>query len=145
MGKVFVKWYKFWKSRKWLFILLSVLFTSVLVNGIVKLTILQDITKSVDGGEVFAEYSDLLNNKGLNQDLLISIASDEVDFDSLQRVAESVSNDLLQQFPGYLTELTHEAPDVSELYDLVYEQLPYLKDTSELAWIDRDTVTAILQ
>ena len=133
MGKIFVYWLAFWSSRKTLFFLVNIAVLAVLINGITKLTITQDIVTNIDGGKQFSAYTNLLNNKGLNQDLIISIKSEEIDFDSLQRIASRFSTEALNQFSPYITTLTHEAPAFDELYDYVYHQLPYFVDTNDLS------------
>ncbi len=132
MGKIVAAWYRFWHSKKALFVALFVAISAILGVGVSKLRITQDIVNSIDGGKQFSEYTSLLNNKGLNQELIISIKSPDLSFDSLQQVAVDFQQGLNRAFPGLIDNLTHEAPDGEDVYDFFHLQLPYFADTNKI-------------
>ena len=132
MGKLISKWYAFWRLKKGIFIALLSSIVLFFGYGISKLNITHDVVNSIDGSNKFSDYTNLLNNKGLNQDLTISIYSSTYNFDSLQQVALSIEQRLIDNFGEDIEKLTHLAPDFNEVYDFFYNQLPYYLDTNEL-------------
>jgi uncharacterized protein len=124
MGKIIAKWYEWAAKRKWL--LYSTLSIAIvgLFFGIQRLHITQDIISTIRGGEQFDEYSELLQKKGLNQELLISLQKpDSLSFEDLQEEGTSFIQATQRRYPELFDQLSHEAPDFEEIYTFYYDQL----------------------
>lgn len=124
MGKIIAKWYEWSKKRKWLINSLLTAFIILLTLGVQRLAITQDILTSIQGGEHFEEYGELLTHKGLNQELLISIEKPKhLSFDSLQQLGEPFIQAATDKFPDIFEHINGEAPDFEEIYNFYYDQL----------------------
>jgi uncharacterized protein len=124
MGKIIAKWYEWSAQRKWLIHSFLIALSAVLILGIRRLQITQDILGSIQGGEQFEEYKNLLQNKGLNQELLISFEKAEsVSFETLQEQGNEFIQATLRRCPNLFEHLGHEAPDFEEIYSFYYDQL----------------------
>lgn len=129
MNKIALAWFKFWKKRKWLFFLLAVTALFVQLFSSKNLVFQQNIADTFPETEQFEKYSEIVEHKGLNSTLYLSITPKNKSFSSAEWLdkASEFKEDFSNQCDGDLKNITFQLNEEGfGVYDFINEQIPWL-------------------
>ena len=138
MGKIVLKWLKYWTKRKKLFVVLLLSMVSIEAYFIQFLDPKQDISDTLPKTEEFENYSKLLDHKGLNSTLFLSVTpKTDISLDSLKMVGEEFEKNLYDQCEGKIKNVSYQsATDEMALYEFIDSSIPWLIESEDYQLIE---------
>lgn len=139
MGGLILWIYRVFSKRKWLLLLLVGCWAVVVVAGLFRLQFSEDITDMLPADEDGRTSVSTLNTSRFTDRVVFHLYADsgatDVDIiesgDFLVAALDSLQPELLEA-----GNLKIEAPDIGALYNLVLQQLPYLLNDADYAYLD---------
>lgn len=111
----------------------------ILLVGILKLNIVQDITASLPKGESFKELNSFLKSSKLNNQLAFSLETNNIEEYKLEELADLLTKIINSKTNKFIQEVKYYNNfDESEFYNYFYENLPYYLDSSQLGFIRKN-------
>lgn len=138
LGSFILKFNSFWLRNKPLFFFCLVLVFGILILGILRLKISENVFSTLPKGKSFEQFSNLIqNNKILNQVVFSIHVPDKKDADEIQQIVNSFGDSLKYVSGDLLKDITTARPDVEQqVYSFYHENFPFLIDSSYYSVIE---------
>ncbi len=113
MGKFFAKIVSFWIQKPLAFFIFFSLLIGLLINGITKISLDEDIYSILPKSNNFKKFNTILKENNLNKQIVFSINANDNDSDELLELLDSVKVSLQNNSQGLIKEIT-VSKDLSE-------------------------------
>lgn len=139
MNKFSVKWFNFWRRRKWLFAVILMACTALFVLGSRRLVINEDITKTLPKSEGLEKLAELFELKGLNSSLYFSITPAEpLTTEELLELGSDFRTSLQNETDTLIKNIRFELEeDELGAYDFVDERIPFFLTEADYQTIEK--------
>lgn len=141
MSRLFLHIYRFFETKKiWLFLAVA-LFIGVGVWSAFRLEYEEDITKVMPADEKSREFTQVLEQLRFTDKIVLAVAVEKPErdpSDKLIAAGEDLAAGLEKLKPGLLSEITFKPGEdqISEAFDLFYQNLPLFLDSADYLSLD---------
>src|SRR4051812_277394 len=110
-------------KRKIFFFTLLLLVSAILINGVTRIRLSEDIFSALPKGKAFENFNFFIENKNISSQVVFSI--DLADDSDAAELAEIYSDSIKNVAGAYLTKVKATRPNVEEqVYDYLYSNFP---------------------
>lgn len=150
MGQFFLYIHNFLSGKKWLLLLLSVIFLALVVYSGLKIKTNEDFQALLPQDEKFEKYNFILEHSSIADKIIIFISTDDTGSvdktDMLIQNADVFVDKIEKDFSPFIKDIKYKISDdeMMSLYDFFYDNLPlFLSESDYLKIAERITDTAI--
>ena len=138
MSQIIVQFIEYWSNKSKLFLILLILFSSVLIYGTLQLRVDQSIYSILPKGKSFEGFNEILNSKNISNKVFFSIqVNEDLDENTLLNLTQEVNDSLSVSCNKYFSNIINIKENLElDIYEYYYSRLPILIDSNYYHFIE---------